>query len=395
VGEEVASNIQSTSERIRCAAPRQWLYLFEDAGVVFSEARNRFAGLDAAGVAAYLAFEAGAAPADLQSIRSGHLPDVAAGEFEAGWLDMILALTQGGFPGEESSSETWPDPDSNPGIASPERSANIQLHGIPLRLDYPAGPGEELCRDCFRNCTASDLPVRWTLSSRPKCHGWAICINGREIFSLQHERQMGLGMLHAARSLLYAEGRYDVALHAGMIARDDCGLMLCAPREAGKSTLAAYLVAQGFDLIADEPALLDLETGTVAPLCLPISLKEGSWQVLREGWPQLDAAPIHVRSDGTRIRLTHPESWPSRPPRVTQIVFPRYAPTAAPEMEPLSRLHTLRLLNEGGILLAKRFSRDQFESLLEWLGRTAAYRMQYASLQDARLMLGEIRSMGR
>jgi hypothetical protein len=202
-------------------------------------------------------------------------------------------------------------------------------------------------------------------------------------------------MLHAARSLLYAESRYDVAFHAGMVASDRCGLMLCAPREAGKSTLAAHLAAHGFDLVADEPALLDLETATVAPVCLPISLKETSWQFLREDWPRLDAAPIHLRSDGMKIRLAHPENWSPQPRPVTQIVFPSYGPSAVPKVDSLSLLGTLRLLNEGGMLLAKRFSREQFESLLEWLGRTAACRMQYASLQQARRMLGELGCMDR
>ena len=217
--------------------------------------------------------------------------------------------------------------------------------------------------------------------------GWSICVNDRELFSFADERQLGLGMLHAARSLVYAEGGYDVAFHAGMVAKNDFGMMLCAPREAGKSTLAAYLTAQKFDFVADEPALLDLSSGTVAPLRLPISLKEGSWAALQHQWPELATALVHVRSDGTRIRLAHPENPPSQPRRVTQIVFPRYKPDVAPELELLSPLQTLQLLHDGGMLLAKSFSREQFELLLEWLMGIQGYRMQYASLEEARRML--------
>ena len=59
-------------ECIASSCPRQWLYLLGDEGAVYSEARNRFAGLDAAGVSAYLAFDAGAQIEDLSRVRDAH-----------------------------------------------------------------------------------------------------------------------------------------------------------------------------------------------------------------------------------------------------------------------------------------------------------------------------------
>ena len=383
--EPIAAKAQSAFERVACAVPRQWLYLFEEGGVVFSETANRFAALDASGVAAYLALDAGASLADLHRSICGDLPDAAASTN----LEAILALTRGIFPKDESESESWPEPVLSENVSRSPYSNRIDLHGIPVQVDFPAGPGGELCRDCFRGCRTSDQLVHWKISTEQKDAGCAICINGQEFFSLAEESQLGLGMLHAARSLIYAQGQYDVAFHAGMVAGDDFGLLLCAPREAGKSTLAAYLVAQGFDFVADEPALLDLTSGTAAPLRLPISLKEGSWTTLQEHWPQLASALTHVRSDGTRIRHLHPGNVSSRQRRVTQIVFPRYQPHALPELELLSPLKKLQMLHEGGLLLAKSFSRERFESFLEWLVRVPGYRMQYASLEEAQRMLEE------
>jgi len=48
------------------ALPDQWLYLLGEGGVIYSERTNRFAGLDAGGVSAYLAFQAGASPKELR-----------------------------------------------------------------------------------------------------------------------------------------------------------------------------------------------------------------------------------------------------------------------------------------------------------------------------------------
>jgi hypothetical protein len=210
------------------------------------------------------------------------------------------------------------------------------------------------------------------------------------LFSLQHEQQLGLGLMHAARSLLYARGEYDVAFHAATIACGDCGVMLCAPREYGKSTLAAYLVACGGELLADEPSLLHLDRWSVSPLPMPISLKEGSWPILLEHWPQLACAPVHVRSDGVQIHMAHPSRCSPRSRRLTHIVFPRYLPSSSAEVESLSPLDTLRLLSEGGMLLARQFTRANFEALLQSVWQTPAYRLPYASLEQAHRMFHEI-----
>ena len=384
-------NISSATTRdyecIDCACPRQWLYLFGDEGVVYSEAQNRFAGLDAAGVAAYCAFDAGAQVEDLRLVSHGYGSEAASRSLEA-----IHALAQGIFPNEftDEHAETWPDPGL--AISATKDSTNIEIHGIPISLAYPAGPSEELCRDIFRNCARSDNPALWRLSAQPIGNGWAIYVNDRKFFSLQYEQQLGLGLMHAARSLLYAEGKYDVAFHAAMVAVGECGVMLCAPREWGKSTLAAYLVAQGFEFLADEPALLHLDTWSISPLHLPISLKQGSWPVLRSWWPQLADAPVHLRSDGTKIRMVHPsqEGGIAQSRRLTHIVFPHYAPQSSAKVESLSLFQTLRLLDESGMLLAKRFGRENFEAFLQAVRRTSAYKLQYASLVEAHRMLHEI-----
>jgi hypothetical protein len=369
-------------ERISSACPRQWLYLLGEEGVVYSEAKNRIAGLDAAGVSAYLAFDAGAQIDDLKPLGDDH----RAASTTDGALQAIHALSQGVFPDEDTPSD-WPA--FEPSQIKPSVTANIEIDGIPILLEYPGGQLEDLCRDYFRNCTISTRPARFCLSAQRKEFGWAIYVNGRQFFILQQEQQIGLGLIHAARSLLYAEGRYDVALHAAMVARGDCGVLLCAPREYGKSTLAAYLVAEGFELLTDEPALLSLDTLSVSRLRLPIGLKEGSWPILRPRWPQLAAAPVHLRSDGKRIRLLHPsqESSSRGSGRLSQIVFPCYSPAAPARIDPLSPFHMLRMLNEGGMVLAKHFTRTAFEALLKAIHLTPGYKLQYASLQDAARIL--------
>jgi hypothetical protein len=366
--------------RIDSTCLRQSLYLLGDEGVVYSEAQNRFAGLDAAGVSAYRAFDAGVSVQDLRECRD-HGGFSSPPEDD---LESIHALSQGIFPVENSRVE-WP-------LLDHPISANIEIHGLPVLLEYPAGPLEDLCRDYFRNCPTTTRPARCHLHARHEDYGWTICVNGRALLSQLRNEQIGLGFLHAARSLLYAEAEYDVAFHAAMVADDERGVLLCAPREAGKSTLTASLVAQGFDLMTDEPALLHLDTSSVSPLGLPVSLKEGSWTVLRHEWPQLNGAPVHVRSDGVQLRLLHPPQarLSTRPRRLTHIVFPEYNPSSETQVELLSPFRALGLLNEGGMILAGHIDRDKFEIFLRLVCITPAYAMQYASLKEAVQIVHEI-----
>jgi hypothetical protein len=385
-------------DRVDRVCPQQWLYLFGDGGVVYSEARNRFAGLDAAGVLAYRALEAGATLEDLGEFRAA---DGSASTSDDG-LKAIYELSQGIFPAEDEPAE-WPalDPSTfdsstftpsgcgDPVVANIE--ANIEIDGIPISLQYPPEPLASLCRDYFRNCPITEWQPRCCLSAQQTENGWAIYVNGREFMLLDGEQQLGLGLLHAARSLLYAQGNYDVAFHAAMVAHGDCGILLSAPRECGKSTLAAYLVTQGFDLLTDEPTLLNLDTRSVKPLPLPVSLKQGSWSILEQYLPRLTTALVHTRSDGTKIRLTHPSEERRSPEarRMTQILFPHYRPACEARVESISPFHSLRLLTDGGMLFAKHIGREGFENFLRLVCLTPAYRIQYGSLRDAERMLRE------
>jgi hypothetical protein len=374
------AHINGALHRVPTSCPGQWLYLLADEGIVYSEMQNRFAGLGAAGVSAYRAFDAGAGIEDLRRInnRRGSSPASDDG------LETIHALSRGRFPAQDDVLE-WP-PLEYPVTAS------LEIHGIPVLVEHPTGPLEDFCRDYFKNCPPSTQPARCHLSVQRREDAWAIDGNGIELLSLLQDEQLGLGLLHAARSLLYADAEYDVAFHAAMVADGHCGVMLCAPREFGKSTLAAYLVAGGFELVTDEPALLHLDTCTVSSLLLPVSLKEGSWAALRQEWPQLAGAPIHVRSDGAKIRLLHPpRTSPSAPSRrLTHVVFPEYCSACTARTERLSPLRTLGLLNQGGMILAKRLVREKFEALLTFVCTTPAYIFQYDSLEQAGRMIREL-----
>jgi hypothetical protein len=365
------STSSGSFERVACSSPRQWLYLFgEEGGVVYSEAQGRFAGLDGAGVAAFLAF------------------DMDGSRMPGNGMESIRNLSRGIFPGADAPDE-WPP--FYEAICANRPGTKVEIGGIPVLIQYPAGALERLCSDYFQSCDRTSSTPHCCFSVEQNERGWAILVNGREFIPIEQTDQLGLGLMHAARSMLYRLGSYDVAFHGAMVAQGDCGLLLCAPRESGKSTLAAYLVATGYDLLADEPALLELDSWSVQSIPLPISLKEGSWPSLQREWLQLGNSPVHVRSDGVHVHLLHPpkQRVSPRPRRLTHFVFPRYSPISTAQPERLSPLNALCLLNTGGMLFAPNSTREKFEKFLHLLCQTPAFTLPFSKLADAAQALTE------
>lgn len=374
-----------TNPELRCTATsrdRHWLYRIGEEGIIYSQAQNRFAGLDAAGVLAYQAFDAGASPHDLQGFSTADHASMTAGA-----LNAIFTLSQGKFPRDPNIEESgdWP-------ALETARNASIEVHGVPLLVEPPYDAPGILCKDCFLSCSSTTRAARFHVSVRPAGTLWSVSINGKEVFSSIRDEQIGLGLLHAVRSLLYAEAQYDIAFHAAMLANTQHGIMLCAPRESGKSTLAAWMAAHDYTLVSDEPALLNLSTESISPVEMPLSLKEGTWSLLETVWPRLAAAPVHVRSDGKKIKFLHPPSdrVTHAPHRLTHIVIPSYSPSSPPRLEALAPLRALTVLNASGMLLGKELDKDKFESLLKLICSTPTFIAHYSSLQQADRMIQNI-----
>lgn len=364
------------------ACEQQWLYRIGEQGIIYSQTQNRFVGLDTGGVLAYQAFDAGASLHDLLEANGTNNSPVTE---EA--LSSIFALSKGRFPESQEleKRKDWPE-------LSPAGTANLEVHGIPMLVECPPGDAGVLCKDCLLSCPPATRPARFHLRFHRMGIHWTIFANGQETFTSVRDGQLGLALLHTVRSLLYDEARYDVAFHAAMVADSRHGLMLCAPRESGKSTLTAHLAANGFNLISDEPSFLSLNTASISQVEMPVSLKEGTWNILSDDWPQLTDATTHERSDGRRIKLLHPPPGPpmKESARLTHIVFPAYAPSSVAQIESISSFRTIALLNEGGMLLGKQMTKDGFENFLTLICATPAFLARYSSLVEADQMIRRI-----
>ena len=185
-----------------------------------------------------------------------------------------------------------------------------------------------------------------------------------------------------------------IGIHAAALVVDDLAIILAGNNGAGKSTLTAALINDGFHYLADDVTLL-VDSGrriVSTPAC--ITVKSGSWEPLREFYPQLASLPVHTRADGKKVRFLPPPSTafcaPVSQPLRHALVFLRYSPSAAPSLTAVSKAAAFERLAADGLTSSAGITRDAIAQSLEWLARVDCYEMNYSTFDDAASMLRDI-----
>ncbi len=128
-------------------------------------------------------------------------------------------------------------------------------------------------------------------------------------------------------------------LHAATVAKDGKGVIISAPSGSGKSTLCAYLASQGWQLLSDELALIDVKTMNLHGLGRPISLKNHSIELLRDYYSHDSFSKVIKDTHKGTISLLKPTqesiSGSDSPVKPSQIIFVQYNPTEDCYSEPV------------------------------------------------------------
>jgi hypothetical protein len=92
-------------------------------------------------------------------------------------------------------------------------------------------------------------------------------------------------------------GSATAAVHAALLSKDGCGVMIAGPSFAGKSTLATALWMAGWSLMADDIAFIDSASGTASPARRRVSLRFESRDLVGEAlWSRIASTPSCART---------------------------------------------------------------------------------------------------
>jgi Coenzyme PQQ synthesis protein D (PqqD) len=173
-------------------------------------------------------------------------------------------------------------------------------------------------------------------------------------------------------------------LHASAVGVDGRCVVFCGERGAGKSTLAAALVAAGAEFVTDDYAPLEQASWRIWPVPFAPGIKRGSWRTLRRRYPDLYERPVHKLS-GLQIRyldLDGVRRAPlSRGLPVAALVFPRYEAGAALRQRRITPAEAFANLCHARSLFDRQ--PDVLAETLRWVESVPAYRLSYGDLDGA------------
>jgi len=172
-------------------------------------------------------------------------------------------------------------------------------------------------------------------------------------------------------------------LHAAAVECGGMTLLLPAPTESGKTTLAAGLVQAGLRYVTDEAVAIDPDTKRVVPYPKALSVDPGSWSVLaalrphvtEEVRPYLDRQ-WHVIPDAIRPGAVAAASVPGF------VIAPRYQAGAETALVPIGRAEAVAILAENAFNLDLH-GRLGLNLLADVVRRCRCYRLTIADLDDA------------
>lgn len=178
---------------------------------------------------------------------------------------------------------------------------------------------------------------------------------------------------------------FMLALHAALLRIGDAQLLIAGASGAGKTTLALALAAQsGCAILADDIVMVD-EPGRLRGIPFPIAVKDGSWPLLQDFYPQLASCPAHSRSDGKIVKFlacegdagdgsTHP---------ATTMIFIRRSTDGRCSLSAMPPLMAFQRLLAEAASPTHRLTDRAFGALAEFVNRSQAFEMAVGNLQDA------------
>jgi HprK-related kinase A len=178
-----------------------------------------------------------------------------------------------------------------------------------------------------------------------------------------------------------------LVIHAAALERDGKTAILPAPPGSGKSTLCAALVHDGWRLLSDELTLVRLDDSRLAPLPRPVSLKNGSIDIIRRRAPDAVFSPV-VRDTvkGSVAHMKPPRDSIARASETAApgwIVFPRFAGEQSPARLSLLPKSEAFLRAAGNAFNYSLLGLRGFEALAGVVDASECYEFAYGKLDDA------------
>jgi len=183
--------------------------------------------------------------------------------------------------------------------------------------------------------------------------------------------------------------------HAGGVQAGDSGVLLPAPSGSGKTTLVAALVQAGLGYLSDEVIALTGSGAQLLPYSKPLTLKAGTFELLRGLQPAFEPAPTGLVGDEWHLRPTDIRADAGGGPcRPKVIVCPRYVPGAVTTLRRLEPTEAFLAIMVNTVNLKSHGARG-VQLLADLVEQCDTYQLEMSDLREARrIVLGLLPRQG-
>ena len=357
---------------MRCGG-RPTLAVLGDRNLLFSEAHQAVYELN--GLAAYVwsSLDAGMTAAAIvrELIAAGFDPDQAESGV-AVTLEKSQALR---------AASTAP---SSSSLCRPHERLTrlaILIAGVTSQLHLSKALIEDV-EAVFGSSTTKSSDTDLLLCARVDGQTVNLFSSGQPDWSCERSQFIPLLKAQIIESVL-ACARYEIALHAAALVRDDEAVLLVGSPGAGKTTLAIALAKAGYGVLADDVVLLG-KAGLVTGVSLPFTAKASSWPLLSQYWPGITDYPSHCRPDGqTLCYIPHDAIADPHPRRIRSVLILNRQDHTRACAEELDLACALSALIAEGATRDQRLGSSGFTALVEGLREARCCRLTYSDLMEA------------
>lgn len=182
-------------------------------------------------------------------------------------------------------------------------------------------------------------------------------------------------------------------LHAGVLEREGCALVMPAIPGSGKSTLTAALALNGWRLLSDEFGALDTTREVFLPVLKPVALKNESIEVVRAFGARAELGPsFPYTRKGTVAHLAPPPGAVAarhEGARPGAVVLPRFEAGSPTRLMPLDAGMTFNSLSFNAFNYAV-LGRDGFDAVVTISQRCPGWQLIYGDLAEALQTLADL-----
>ncbi len=188
-------------------------------------------------------------------------------------------------------------------------------------------------------------------------------------------------------------------IHGAIITNRKNAMMLSSASGSGKSTFAALMQKEGYELASDDYVPLDGETALIYPFPAAFSVKAGSFELLSKFYPELRTTPEKkFRLTNKSLRFlppVHHKNFNYSPFPATHLVFVKYNPKIKYKLEPLTIPEAMKLFTEEAWISGNPVYAERF---IEWFSGLKCYSLEYSDservVEEIGELLGEVRPDG-